>query len=159
MMFCLTRKLVNFNFRWIFEICRWKKIRKKYFLTNAKFELANVPPLTWIRNFFFPKLDLSWLMYPPEPEKFFYPKLDLSWPMYPPPPQDWKNFKKLNVCFWITFNSWWSAKLSEWWKLTEMQKGPLSHQKWNAHFWIMFNFWWLPEWRKLTERQKWPPRC
>ena len=37
-------------------------------------------------NFFYPKLDFSWLMYPPPPNQkiFFYLKLDLSWPMYLP---------------------------------------------------------------------------
>ena len=29
---------------------------------------------------------------------------------------------KWNAHFWITFNFWWSAKWSEWWTVTEMQK-------------------------------------
>ena len=80
--------------------------------------------------------------------------------------------KKINACFWITFNFWWSARLV---KGLEPHLPPLSSQKnkmlifglrstsddrlgcsmdtnpvhhpspakkWNAHFWIMFNFWW-----------------
>ena len=72
------KKLVNFNLRWIFEICRWKKI-KKYFLTDVRFELASVPAPTphspvnekvgfWVKVTFW-----FWLMYllPPESEKKF----------------------------------------------------------------------------------------
>ena len=52
-------------------------------LFKARFELADISPR--IRIFFYLKLGLSWLMYPPlESEFFFYPKLDLSWLMYPP---------------------------------------------------------------------------
>ena len=93
MMLCLTRKLVSFNFRWIFEICRWKKSDKKYFLTNVRFELGNVPPPPppqnekvgfWVKMTFW----FSLMYPPPHPQnhkKFFYPKLDLSWLMYPHP--------------------------------------------------------------------------
>ena len=48
--------------------------------------------------------------------------------------------KTWNVCFWITFNFWWSAGLVNG---LEQHLPPLSSQKkWNAHFWITFNFWW-----------------
>ena len=48
--------------------------------------------------------------------------------------------KKLNACFWITFNFWWSAEVVEG---LEPHLPPISSQKkWNAHFWIKFNFWW-----------------
>ena len=80
--------------------------------------------------------------------------------------------KKLNACFWITFNFWWSAGLvdglephipplsSQRNKMfifglrstsddrpgCSMDSNPVHHpspvKKWNAHFWIMFNFWW-----------------
>ena len=48
--------------------------------------------------------------------------------------------KTWNVCFWITFNFWWSAGLVNG---LEQHLPPLcSQKKWNAHFWITFNFWW-----------------
>ena len=80
--------------------------------------------------------------------------------------------KKLNACFWITFNFWWSAGLVDVLKpclpplssqkmkcpfldyiqflmiswagrwTWTLSTTPLQSKKWNAHFWIMFNFWW-----------------
>ena len=81
--------------------------------------------------------------------------------------------KKLNACFWITFNFWWSAGLVnglethlpplsstknkcsflDYVQLLMISRAgqwtptpsatPLQSKKWNAHFWITFNFWWL----------------
>ena len=43
--------------------------------------------------------------------------------------------KKWNAWFWNKINFWWSAKLSEWQKLTEMQKKWLpNHQKMKCSF-------------------------
>ena len=80
--------------------------------------------------------------------------------------------KKWNAHFWIMFNFWWSAWLTDELQahlpplscqknemlifqyiqlLMISQAGrwtqtpsatPLLPKKWNAHFWIMFNFWW-----------------
>ena len=44
MMLCLTKKLVNFNFRWIFEICRWKKNQIKIFLNWCQIWVGQCPP-------------------------------------------------------------------------------------------------------------------
>ena len=80
--------------------------------------------------------------------------------------------KKLNACFLIMFNFWWSARLvnglephlpslsnqkndmlvfrlcwtSDDWPGWLMDLNPICYpslaKKWNACFWIMFNFWW-----------------
>ena len=87
MMLWLTRKLVNFNFKWIFEICRWK-FRKKFFFTYVRFELVNVPP-------------------PPQNQKFFLSKVKFELadvpPPHPPPP-GLKKSSKNEMSFWIKFN-------------------------------------------------------
>ena len=80
---------------------RNKKVGLKVKVT-FQFWLMYAPQKSEI--FFYPKLDLSWPMYPPPPPKnqkifFFYLKLDLSWPMYPPLLEVKKIFKKLNVSF------------------------------------------------------------
>ena len=87
------------------------KIQKKFFLTNVRFELANVPTHPQNQNFFYLKLDLSWLMYQPTT-----PGLK-------------KIFKIWNVCFWITFNFWWSTEQSEWQKSIEMLIRPPKSSK------------------------------
>ena len=48
--------------------------------------------------------------------------------------------KKWNAHLWITFNSWWLARLVNGLK---PHLPPLFSQKWNARFWITFNLWWL----------------
>ena len=82
--------------------------------------------------------------------------------------------KKLNACFWIMFNFWWSARLvnglkprppplssqkmkcsfldyvqllmigQAGWWTRTLSVTPLQPKKLNAHFWITFNFWWSP---------------
>ena len=97
-----------------------EKIRKKFFLTNVKFEFANVPPPPKESEKIFLSEDRFELVdIPPSKSEiflsevkfeladvpptlwnqkffFFYLKSDLNWLMYPstPQPQDWKKSSK-----------------------------------------------------------------
>ena len=64
----------------------------------------------------------------------------LGWSMDSNPSATPLQPKKLNACFWIMFNFWWSAGLVDGLK---PHPPPLSSQKNKMlNFWITFNFWW-----------------
>ena len=108
---CMHRKIVHFNFKWIFENLNFwfsddKDIRVRWW--NRK----KGPLSHW-------KMKCSFLDY----VQF----LMIGWAIQvmninQNAKKDPHVIKKLNAQFWITFNFWWSAEWFERWKLTEMWK-------------------------------------
>ena len=137
--------------------------QKEIFLSEVRFELADVPPWNQKKNYLV-RFELAWCP--------------------PPHPGLKKIFKKWHVCFGLhsTSDDRPSDLSDQSWP--KCQKGPLSHwkmkcsfldyvqllligqviwamkvhwnakkkrlpkssKKWNAHFGIMFNFWWSAKW-------------
>ena len=130
---CLNRKLVNFNFKWIWI----------YGLE------PHLPPLTSPkkRNAHF------WITF-----NFWWSAglVDGLEPHLPPLSSQKMKCSFLDYIQLLMIDrAIWAMKVDR-----NVTKGPLSHQKWNAHFWITFNFWWSAmqcKQQKSTEMRKKAP--